>query len=277
MFIKLVLASMLVLAGFSCEQSTCQVEGTWSISGNMFENYEQAKAYDSNRIEFWKDSVKLASGFFFQSDNLRERFPVGRYPFVYYGKTESYKIIDDSIQIRNSPYGLWRRYLISCIGKDELLLIGITDTLRLHKIVESRVGTVCTIKKISAHVYGGGIDGDAFGINYEVFYSNDNSMYYRELDKSGNSIKNFNMKLDPKVFKEFCTDLVTVNLASLDSVYLSDVSESMVTKIKIEFEDGQIINFRLHNDDYPDELRLALINVLYYHQHLVYPELVPTR
>ena len=79
--------------------------------------------YSFNKITFSYDSIEVASGFFYQTNDLVDSYPVGRYPFVYYGNKERYKVSDDSLFIYSAPYGMWSSFKIDCTKEVESLVV----------------------------------------------------------------------------------------------------------------------------------------------------------
>lgn len=254
----------------------CKLKGDWRVKNKlMFENYEQASPYTHNRIIFFDDKVELSSGFFYLTDDLIDNFPKGRFPFVYYGNKESYKISGDSLHIYNRPYKSWRSFLIECEREDEIRLVGINDTLILIKEHIEVKNRSCTIKQIKVHVDGGG--NDLFQINYRVVFSNDDRLIVEEWDLVSEKFNLKEFELTRGAFKNICDGFNYVDLLSLKEFYHSEASESIGTKIEITLTNGVIIKSELRNQDYPEELRLALIPVLYTHQQLLYSHLPPVK
>jgi hypothetical protein len=74
------LISLLIL---SCRAQHCNLHGNWVIThGFPTRNFAMAKPYSKNIISFSIDSVKLASGFFYNTINWNDEYPQGRYPFI---------------------------------------------------------------------------------------------------------------------------------------------------------------------------------------------------
>src|SRR5687768_15626645 len=83
---------LLVICQSCSAQNHCSVDGWWQMEGRLTENYDAAASYSSNRLFFDGDSVYQASGFFYNTMGLDDDYPNGRYPFVYYGSKEKYKL-----------------------------------------------------------------------------------------------------------------------------------------------------------------------------------------
>jgi hypothetical protein len=109
------------------------VEGWWQVDGRLTENYEFAAAYSVNRLFFDGDSVYQASSFFYNTVGFNDEYPNGRYPFVYYGDKEKYKLDNGSLSIYSRPYKSWTSYKINCLNDGKVVLLGTTDTLILRK------------------------------------------------------------------------------------------------------------------------------------------------
>lgn len=260
----------------SCQPKNCEIYGNWNIkSGRIFENYESAHPYSSNRITFFKDSVELASGFFYNTQGLDDEYPIGRYPFVYYGNKEKFRVSGDSLLIYSSPYKSWNSFRIVCLKSGELKLIGKMDTLLLSKSGITDKAENCSLKYVKAHVDGGDLSVNR--INYRVTYSDDDKLTYEEWDFQNKEFKTEELKLKANTFREICLRLNSVDLLNLNKLYTTDISDFTTLNVEIGLTDGKTIKFEIRGEDSPDELRIALIPVLYGHQRLLYGELPAKR
>jgi hypothetical protein len=264
------------IVGCNC-QSNCSLQGDWIItSGRLSKNYEMASPYSANRIVFSSDSVELASGFFYQTDDLIDNYPVGRYPFVYYGNKEKYKILNDSLFIYSNPYGLWHSFKIESQSNGKVILLGEIDTLSLERTRHFDTPNSCQIEYIKAHCYGVGGDIDLFKINYKVMFLKDDKLLFEDLSPQ-NDYKKTMFTLKSGTFNKLCDGFKNINIPSLKPVYETRISEINVVQLEIGFIGGKVYRSELQNDDYPDELRLALVPVLYMHQHFLYGNLPPVK
>lgn len=256
-------------------QSNCALKGNWTIvKGRVTRNYEMASPYFRNEINFTDDSVELASGFFFQTDDLIDTYPVGRYPFVYYGNKEIYRTSGDSLWIFSLPYLKWNSFKIDCIKESELRLIGKIDTVILTRSKAISIVKPCNLKKLKAHLYGQGDEVDLFKVNYSVAYSEDDKLVYEDLSPHS-SYRKLTFSLKEGTFEQICSGFDNVDILKLKPFYESHLSETTTIELEITLDDGKIARTILQNEDYPNELRLALIPVLFTHQALVHKELVP--
>lgn len=256
-------------------QSNCTLKGNWTIiKGRVTKNYEIASPYFRNKITFTDDSVELASGFFYQTDDLIDSYPVGRYPFVYYGNKEKYRTCGDSLGIYSKPYMQWNSFKIDCIKETELRLIGKIDTVILTR--SKAIGNVkpCNLKHLKVHIYGQGDEVDLFKVNYSVVYSEDDKLVYEDLSPH-NSYRKLIFNLKKGTFELICSGFDDVDISKLKPIYESRLSETTTIELEVTFDNGKIARTILQNEDYPDELRLALIPVLFTHQALVHKESVP--
>jgi len=269
---------LIIAVGNGCAQRKCDLRGSWLIKkGTLTPNYRRTGySYSRDFISLSKDSIYLATGFFYSILPLEaDDWALGRYPFVYYGDKERYKISRDSLHVYCTPYREWTSFKISCQNNDEIRLIAMNDTLILVKDHGQSVEPACSINFINAHIYEQGIG--LYGINYKVSYSKEDRLVYEQLgnEEGGLGIKTFQLKAG--TFKEICKRIMRVNLATLAKQYPSKMSELEIIELEIGLEDGRIIKTRLENNDYPEELMLALIPVLYGHQRYVYKNLPPVK
>jgi hypothetical protein len=78
--------------------------------------------------------LKLASGFFYNILPLGAAdWRIGKYPFIYYGKKEYYRIKGDSLFVYSTPYKYWTGFRISCKTKQTITLTSKDNTLELVK------------------------------------------------------------------------------------------------------------------------------------------------
>jgi hypothetical protein len=104
----IILASYLILVQATC-QPHCDLKGTWLIKkGKLISHYQPAAhQYFNSRVTFLNDRLEITSGIFYSILSLDSGdWALGRYPFVYYGDEESYKIKGDSLQIYSKPYNV---------------------------------------------------------------------------------------------------------------------------------------------------------------------------
>lgn len=263
-----------VLATSGNCQGQCDIRGTWLIKkGRITPNYQRtAYEYSENRVTFGKDRIELASGFFYSILALDSNdWALGRYPFVYYGRTEDYRIVNDSLQIFRRPYGEWDSFKLKCVNTNQILLVKGPDTTVLVRSRELMSTKNCSIKSIRAHIYEQGLG--LYGNDYKVTYSIDDKLAFQQLSEKApkTEIRVFQMKTG--TFQEICGGLSLVDFGKLKRRYQTGDSEVEVKEVAIEFLDGRTLDFHLENDDYPEDLMLALIPVLYGHQQYVYRDL----
>jgi hypothetical protein len=261
------------IASGSC-QARCDLKGNWLIKeGTLTPNYQRTGyRYSENRVTFLKNRLKLASGFFYSilsqdSDN----WALGRYPFVYYGNVESYRIMNDTLQIYSRPYNKWESFKIVCIKSDEIRLRTTSDTVILARDKSDASSRNCSIKNIKIHVHEEGLG--LYANNYKVAYSKDDKLTFQQLSDKEPNLGIKNIKLKAGAFEEMCERLGRIDLAKLKNTYSTGESELEVKDIEIEMTDGKKYEFHLENNDYPEELMLALVPVLYGHQQYIYGKL----
>jgi hypothetical protein len=271
-FLNLAVLYISLVAG-SC-QTHCDLRGNWLIKkGNLTPDYQRTGyQYSQNRINFSLDQIELASGFFYDIlPKDSNDWALGRYPFVYYGNLERYKIVGDTLQIYSRPYSMWESFKMQCVGDNELILRIDTDTVILTRDINVEPLKYCSIKSISAHVYEIGLG--LYANNYNVSYSKDDNLVFQQWSDKEPSAGAKYIKLKPGTFDDICRGLSRVDLTKLKRRYPSKASELEVKDLEIEFTDGTRYEFHLENDDYPEDLMLALVPVLYGHQQYVYGDL----
>lgn len=271
-YLVILLLCMWIASG-SC-QGRCDLKGSWLVKeGTLTPNYQRTGyQYSQNRVTFLKDRLELASGFFYSILSLdSDDWALGRYPFVYYGNVESYRIVSDTLQIYSRPHSKWESFKIECINNDEVRLQTTSDTVILARDKSEEPSRNCSIKTIKAHVYEKGLG--LYANNYKVAYSRDDKLIFQQLSDKEPNVGTKNIKLKAGAFEEMCKRLSRIDLAKLKNTYSTGESELEVKDIEIELIDGKNYKFHLENNDYPEELMLALIPVLYGHQQYVYGQL----
>jgi hypothetical protein len=145
------------------------------------------------------------------------------------------------------------------------------DTLLITRYKDSKPIQPCRIKNIKAHVYENGLG--LYGNNYKVTYSEDDKLVFQQLSSKDPNRRTETFKMKTGTFKKMCARLTEIQFANLKNTYLTTASEVEVKEIEIELTQGTRYKFHLENDDYPEELMLALIPVLYGHQQYLYGNL----
>ncbi|WP_143164710.1 hypothetical protein [Chryseolinea serpens] len=145
------------------------------------------------------------------------------------------------------------------------------DTVILVQDRSREANLNCSIKTIKAHVYEQGLG--LFANNYKVTYSRGDNLIFQQLSDKDPSTGTKIIQLKAGTFDDICKGLSQIDLTKLKDAYVTNESEAEVKDIEIELIDGKNYRFHLENDDYPEELMLALIPVLYGHQYYVYGKL----
>lgn len=261
---------------FGCRGQKCEIKGTWIAKyGRIARNYEMAEPYTRNRIAFSGDSIDVASGFFYNTLDANDDYPTGAYSYIYYGSGEKYKIQNDSLYIYSKPYDKWNSFKIACTGDDEMLLIGVGDTLILERHRESIDETECSIECVSVQVRDG--DLSLFQNNYKATYSSDDRLVFSGVDSSGKFLQDTVLDLETGTFKKICRGFDYIEMDQVLNVYKTEVSEVNAIFLEIRMNDGRIVKSEIQNMACPDDLRLALVPVLYTHQLYIYAKLPPAK
>lgn len=255
-------------------QSPCELKGTWNIKeGQMTRNHERStRKFSKNRIEFSKDSVTLSSGFFYDIlDVEAENLALGRFPFVFYGKKEKYKIVGDSVYIYSTPYELWDSYKMTCVKTGEIILVGRGDSITLVKNSSVDAKKTCTFTYIKAHVYELGLG--LYNIDYTLEFQSSDKLFYKET--KGKSTNDKTIELIKGTFKEICHGFDHIDVQNLKYHYPTPMSEMTVVELEIGLKNGTVFRTKLENDDYPEDLYFALVPVMFGHQRFIYSDLPP--
>jgi hypothetical protein len=251
----------------------CNLKGEWIIkTGRLFENYEIARSYSYNRVSFSSDSVELASGFFYNIlplDATESR--IGKFPFVYYGNKEHYKIQGDSLSVYSSPYREWKKFRISCAGRSSVTLTGLNGSLLLVKDKTPSVNYECIIRYIAVEVNEGPMS--TYIVHYKSTYTLSDSLIFQQKDSISKSFNETRLRLKSGTFQTMCVG-VGKHLDLLGVVKLFPTKEYDFGRVYIEIglKDGRIIKAEIQNQECPEDLWFALIPALYGHQRILYSE-----
>jgi hypothetical protein len=272
--IMVFLVSFVILGG--C-QSPCDLRGDWAVSGTF--SYT-GRPFVLDRAIFSNDSINLASGFYYavadQSGN--EDLQTGRHPYVYYGTKEKFKIIGDSLFLYSRPYSTWDVMKIVCKERDKVKLISKNEewTLVRKQAVVMPPKRKYSIKYIKAHIYEDESVG-LYGLNYTVTYSSDDKLFYQQESKkdSDHSLKSVQLKQGS--FQEICNGFDYLDVTQLRTHYKAPESDARIIDLEIGLNDGRVIKSQIEDVEYPDELKLALIPVIFGYMKALYPDLKPLR
>lgn len=271
---------ILMLTGQGCHgQNTCSLEGVWLVTkGNLCYKYGGPSKYDTDRATFYKDSIELASGFFYNTMDVDDDYPTDRYPFVYYGNKEKYYIKNDTLYIRESPYQSWTLFEIQPLSVEKVRLIKFPshDTVILKRTVP--VNTVCKIESISLQLHKGSLE--ISNVEFKVTLTESDEMIFEQQYSTSESFFRRHVKLRQGTFKDICRGFSYIDLKSLQPEYPPKQSEIKKADIEINLDTGEQIRFTvwdIADGSAPSELQLALLPVLFLHQQFVYPKLPPKR
>lgn len=259
-------------------QSACTLRGDWVIQrGRLFKNYETARSYAYNKIFFSKDSVELSSGFFYNTIDINTYDSrIGRFPFIYYGNKERFKIESDSLYVFSNPYNDWSTFGIRCIDKDRIQLIGKNDSLFLVRDKTRRFVHPCSIQFVKAEVDEGSMS--SFNVHYRSTYFPGDSLIFEQMDSlTGNFVKRV-IKLRQGTFNQICSGLSgQVDLLMAVRKFPTQEYDFGTIYLQIGLQNGKVINSEIQNSECPEPLWFALIPFLYGHQKLLYSEFPPIK
>lgn len=266
-----------LLAAITCNcQVSHGIQGSWLIKGGMgllLENYELTSAYQTNYLTFTDDSVRLESGFFYRTETSDADLK-GRHPFVYYGKEERYKVNDDSLFIYHFPYKKWNSFKLKWVNDNELELTSKVKSISLlrENVQQSNVkkNEICYVK---VRVVDGPMS--LFGLNYGVIVSSSDYWSYRNYDSQNKYVGGFDFTVGKKDFEEICRGFSRVNLKKVKRIYKTSKPDKNIIYVEVALTNGKLIKTELQDSNFPDELRQALVPVLFAHQKYMYGELPP--
>jgi hypothetical protein len=268
---------VLICIRCGCQAQPCELQGNWIIkTGTLAGHYEMIEPVSASRVSFSKDSLILASGFFYNTLGEDDEYPQGEYSYIYYGNKERFRMDKDSLYIYSNPYKRWNAFKMNCTQADKILLIKEEgDTVVLQRSSTRKNLNECQIKYVKAQIHDG--DLSLFNHNHEVKYFDDDKLFFHAENPitKGYTSKRFNLK--PGTFKEICEGFNFVEIGAIKKIYLTDVSEIGRTLLEIGMTDGRVIKSEIQNMSCPDELRLALVPILYTHQQYIYSPLPPAK
>jgi hypothetical protein len=253
-------------------QNPCSIEGEWLVTGTK---NRLANSYTHDRASFKNDTMVLASGFYYpivdQNNAEPDDLATGKYPFVYYGNREPLKMEGDSLYVYSTPYKVWDSYKIICTSKG-IKLVQKNDELILTKSSERKVKRNYEITYVKAHIYE---SHPYYGIDFRVTYSKGDLLTFQQLSEkdSDHTVKTFQLKRGS--FAEMCEGLYKVDVLQLKNRYPAQISDPEIIELEIGLSGGRVVNSIIEIPDYPKELEIALIPVLYGHQRFVYGQLKP--
>lgn len=199
-----------------------------------------------NEISFSKDYLIIQSGIYYLT---KEEWPEGHYPWIYCGTHTLYKIVDDKLSIYNPGYKTWKEFSVKMVGNDSMILSSDTSSFFLFrkKVIQFDNGIESIHLKV-VHV-------DPFLIDYDVYVENDRI----KVSSGRGERKAISQQYVDYIFENFNR----VNVSQLQDVYSSEESENRILELEIKYANGREKHSRIIGNDYPNELKLALLPVIY--------------
>lgn len=249
------IVALLFRSASSCQPQTVKesIIGVWNLADarKIFPvdptYYDQViEVVKQNEISFSKDCVIIQSGIYYLT---KEEWPQGHYPWIYCGAHTSYKIKGDKLSIYNPGYKTWKEFSVKIIGKDSMILSSDTSSFSLYKkkIVRFDNGIVSIHLKV-VHV-------DPFLINYDVYVEKDRI----KVSTGKNERKVISQRYVDYIFDNFRR----VNVSQLQDLYSTEESGNRILELDIEYDNGKRKHSRIIGEEHPDELKLALLPIIY--------------
>lgn len=244
----------LVIQNISCQDKSLKdrLTGTWGYNGRQ--KLFSLNAYYDRRVEivqndelvFHADHLEIRSGIYLLTD---EEWPKGHYPWLYCGNRTVYKLAGNELSVYNPGSKTWKTFTVQMVKADSMTL---TAGREIHSLVRKKKHSIPNnIKSIHLKV----LDVDPFLIDYEVHVESDRIKVIS--DSAGQEVTS--KKYVDYILKGF--DQISVS--DIKAVYSSETSENRILELDIEFEKGKKVHSRIIGNNYPDELKLALLPVIY--------------
>lgn len=255
--------------------SQCKLQGTYVVrEGRLLPNYEKAPLYTSNRLIFEKDSVFMASGFFFNVDDVNADPVVGRSSYVYYGNKEAYRIVGDSLWIRSNPYKRWNKFKIICENGEVAGLVSMGYSAKLTRLTDSDSNLNlkdCKIKAVRL-TKGGGDYGNR---SYVATLERSDTLVYEGGDPKSPYKGTHRIRVRPGTFEYVCSGLTKFGLKNLRSFYPTDEYHFTTLILEITLTDGTPIKSVIRSQRCPDEILFSIIPILHGYEYHFYGRLKP--
>jgi hypothetical protein len=110
-------------------------------------------------------------------------------------------------------------------------------------------------------------------VRHQIEVNAKDSLYYINLNDTPIRVDRFKLKTGS--FKSIVEGFSGIDLLGLKDKYLSKESDFGTTTMEIRLSNGKIIKSELQSDEYPEDLRLALIPVRFGYQRFIYGGVKP--
>jgi hypothetical protein len=199
-----------------------------------------------SEIVFDKDHVSIPSGIYSLTG---EEWPEGKYPWIYCGTRTLYKISGNKVNIYNPGNRTWMEFSVRINGADSMVLSAGSRSFGLYKKQTAYYNNAIQYVHLSV------IDVDQYFVYYEVYIENDRI----KVVKDKREIKAISSSYVNYIFKNFDR----VDVSQLKELYNSEVSTNRILELDVHYGDGKQKYSRIIGVDHPDELKLALLPVIY--------------
>lgn len=248
-------ALVLLMSTSSCNSQSFKERmiGTWKAANGRKIFPVDPSYYDhvievmkENEISFRENYVIIQSGIYYLTN---EKWPEGHYPWIYCGAHTSYSVVDDKVSIYNPGYKTWKEFSVKMIGNDSMILSSDTS---IYSLTRKRVAQFDNgIERIHLKI----VHVDPFLINYDVYVENDKI----KVSSGKNKEKAISQQYVDYIFDNF----KRVDVSKLLDVYNSEESENRILELDIEYNNGKEKHLRIIGEEYPVELKLALLPIIY--------------
>lgn len=266
--IRITLCSTLLLNTFILSNAICQVGdlkgnilGSWYLTNDKtflsIDTYfdQVIEIISEKEIVFLPECLEIRSGIFRLTGE--NGWPEGHYPWSYCGNYTRYELNKDSLKIFNPAYNRWQIFHVKMNNtNDSLRLIRKNYTLILYRKNIHRYDN--EIKSIYLQIHDVNLFGSEIVIKDSLF-----------------SVEGTNIK--EKFYSKAYADYIFQGFRSLDidklkKMYVSTSSENRVIELDFEYKKRKTKHIKIIGRDYPDELKMALLPLIYAGDFIKYKE-----
>jgi hypothetical protein len=275
---RLVLISIICILFGNVSQAQ-NLHGNWKVTnGRIFPMVKTSAGHirsTPDYIEFSSDTLRIRSGIFYLvHDQLAEDYyfdKYKRYPFCYYGYSTTYRLKADTLQILYPPFQKWLYFHANFRDSSHLVLTSVRDTIQLERIQAMNPTPVAaSIDYIKAHVFD-----IRFLLSYDVtIYPPDHLKYKQQAALEKKMTKWIKL---PHGYFNYVLQGFSLTGFKIDKSYPGTPDSGSITLI-IKYKDGSVLTSEIQGIEFPRELELALIPLIYAHQKYLYKDkpILPT-
>jgi len=229
-----------------------RLQGVWSYHGkkklfSLNPYYDDlVEVVERDEWIFHADRLEVRSGLYSLTG---EEWPKGHYPWIYHGSHTPYELTGNKLKVYSPGSRDWKIFSVQLVNADTILLTADSDAYALVRKTSRSAPNA--VKSIHLKVF----DPDPFLVRYEVHVKNDRIEIISDSSKQAITAKQY---VD-HILKGFNQ----VRLREIRTRYLSEFSENRILELDIEFQDGRKMHSEIIGNNYPPDLKLALIPIIY--------------